>query len=161
MTSARPLFVSLLISVAAACAQAPKPDVAQLSRTLLERDSAWAAAASEGKDAEKILSYWSDDAVLILQGQPVYRGKAAIREFITGALKIPGFHIHWVSHDPVFSPDGKMAWMPGETETTLPGPDGKPTIMHSRGLTVWRLDADNLWRCIADTGNEGPPAKKS
>jgi ketosteroid isomerase-like protein len=32
---------------------------------LLARDAKWAAAASDGSDIEEVLSYWTDDALVI------------------------------------------------------------------------------------------------
>ena len=89
----------------------------------------WADLASAGKDVEKILSYWSDDALLIFPGQPVLEGKAAIRAYVSASLKTPGFKIHWVSEKPVFSPDGKLAYMRGTDRLTVPGPNGTPTTL--------------------------------
>jgi len=138
------------------CSQPPF-DAAAEGRKLLQRDAEWAEAASDGKDVEKILSYWSDDARVIEPRQPIYEGKAAIRAYITDSLKIPGFKIHWVSENPVFSPDGKMAYMPGVDEMTVPGPNGALMTVHMRGITVWRRDPDGVWRCVVDVGNEPPP----
>ena len=137
------------------CSQPPF-DAAAEGRKLLQRDVEWAQAASDGKDVEKIISYWSDDAQVIEPGQPVYQGKAAIRAFVTDSLKIPGFKIHWVSEKPVFSPDGKMAYMPGVEEMTVPGPDGALMTVHTRGVSIWRLDPDGEWRCTVDIANEAP-----
>ena len=139
------------------CSQPPF-DAAAEGHKLLQRDVEWAQAASDGKDVEKIVSYWSDDAQVIEPGQPVYRGKAAIRTYVTDSLKIPGFKIHWVSEPPVFSPDGKMAYMPGVDEMTVPGPNGALMTVHRRGISIWRRDADGEWRCVVDIANESPPA---
>jgi ketosteroid isomerase-like protein len=155
--NARHWLIPLSAAVLVACAKAPPPAAGDQTAALLQRDSAWSAAASEGKDVEKIVSYWSDDAVLMPDAQPALEGKAAIRAYITESLKIPGFHIHWVSRNPKFSNDGTMAWMLGDSEVTMTGPDGKPSTMHVRGMTVWRLDKDNVWRCVLDTGNNPPP----
>jgi ketosteroid isomerase-like protein len=139
------------------CSQ-PRFDAAAEGQKLLQRDVEWAQAASDGKDIEKIVSYWSDDAQVIEPGQPVYRGKAAIRAYVTDSLKTPGFKIHWVSKDPVFSPDGKMAYMPGVDEMTVPGPSGALMTVHTRGISIWRRDPDGEWRCVVDIANESPPA---
>jgi len=125
---------------------------------LLRRDAEWADLASAGKDVEKIVSYWSDDAVLIFPGQPVLDGKAAIRAYVTESLKTPGFKIHWVSEKPTFSPDGKLAYMRGKNELTVPGQNGAPATLHLRGISIWRLDADGQWRCVVDISNEEPSA---
>ena len=125
---------------------------------LLHRDAEWADLASAGKDVDKIVSYWSDDALLIFPGQPVLEGKAAIHDYVETSLKIPGFKIHWVSEKPVFSPDGKLVYMRGTDELTVPGPNGTPITLHLRGISVWRIDSDGQWRCVVDISNEEPPA---
>ncbi len=125
---------------------------------LLHRDAEWANLASAGKDIEKIVSYWSDDAVLIFPGQPVLEGKAAIRAYVATSLNTPGFKIHWVSEKPVFSPDGRLAYMRGTDELTVPGPSGTTMTLHLRGISIWRLDPDGQWRCVVDISNEEPPA---
>jgi ketosteroid isomerase-like protein len=133
-------------------------DPAAEQAKLLRRDAEWADLASAGKDVEKIVSYWSDDAVLIFPGQPVLEGKAAIRAYVAESLNTPGFKIHWMSEKPVFSPDGKLAYMRGKDELTVPGPNGAPVTVHLRGISIWRLDADGQWRCVVDISNEEPPA---
>ena len=125
---------------------------------LLRQDAEWADLASAGKDVEKIVSYWSDDAILIFPGQPVLEGKPAIRAYVEASLKKPGFKIHWVSEKSAFSPDGKLAYMRGTDELTIPGPDGTTTMLHLRGISVWRWDADGQWRCVVDISNEEPSA---
>jgi ketosteroid isomerase-like protein len=95
-------------------------DSAAEGQKLLRRDAEWADLANAGKDVEKIVSYWSDDAVLIFPGQPVLEGKAAIRAYVAASLNTPGFKIHWVSQKPVFSSDGKFAYMRGTDELTVP-----------------------------------------
>jgi ketosteroid isomerase-like protein len=126
------------------------------SAKLSRLDAEWADLASEGKDVEKILSYWSDDATLVFPGQPVIRGKAALRAYVSESLKTPGFKIHWKSEKPTLSPDGKMAYLPGTDEVTVPGPQGGMMTMHYRGVSIWRLDSDSRWRCVFDISNEEP-----
>jgi ketosteroid isomerase-like protein len=140
-----------------ACAPPPFDAVGE-GKKLAARDAAWANVSLEGKDIEKIVSYWTDDARVILSAQPVYDGKAAIRGFVTAALKMPGFKIHWVSEPPVFSADGTMAYLPGVVETTSADDRGVVTTAKSRALTVWRKDADGQYRCVMDIDNDSPPA---
>ena len=124
-------------------------------RRLLERDAEWASAASAGKDIDKIVSYWSDDALVIPPGQPVLEGKSAIRAFVAASLQIPGFNIHWASQSVKFSPDGHLAYMRSTNTMTVPGPSG-PMKLLGRAVTVWRLDPDGQWRCVVDIWNDAP-----
>jgi ketosteroid isomerase-like protein len=150
--------IACLALGAALSACAPPPfDAVGEGKKLAARNAEWADVSLEGKDIEKIVSYWSEDARVILPAQPVYDGKAAIRSFVTAALKMPGFKIHWVSEPPVFSADGTMAYLPGVVETTSADDRGVITTVQGRGLTVWRKDADGVYRCVMDIDNDSPP----
>lgn len=60
---------------------------------LLKRDAEWAAAASEGRDVQRIVSYWTDDAVVLPPGLPPIIGKTALRQYVETSMRIPGFQI--------------------------------------------------------------------
>ncbi len=154
-TSSRLLLLASFFLIAG-CSHGDFDPVAEQAK-LLRRDAEWADLASAGKDVEKVISYWSDDALLIFPGQPVLEGKAAIRDYVSASFKTPGFKIHWVSEKPAFSPDGKVAYMRGTDEITVPGPNGTPVTLHLRGISVWRIDPDGQWRCVVDISNEEPP----
>jgi ketosteroid isomerase-like protein len=146
----------LLALIAAGCA--PSLDAAAESSKLAQRDADWSSVSFEGKDIDRIVSYWSDDAHLLQPGLPPIEGKSAIRAFVTASLKIPGFKIHWESDRPVLSPDGKMAYVQSKVETTAPGANGTLESTHGRSVTVWRRDEDGTWRCVVDISNDAPPA---
>ena len=54
-------------------------------------------------------SFWTDDAVVLAPGMPAVVGKDALRGYVEGSLRIPGFSISWNSTDVAFSPDGRLA----------------------------------------------------
>src|ERR1700684_1936985 len=134
----------LLALCAAGCAPSSF-DAAAESSKLAQRDADWSSASFEGKDIEPCVSFGSDDAHVLQPGLPPIEGKTAIRAFVTASLKIPGFKIHWVSEKPVFSPDGKMAYLMSNVETTAPGANGALESTHGRSVTVWRKDAEGVW----------------
>ena len=123
---------------------------------LLQRDAEWASAASEGHDVERILSYWTDDAVVLPPGLPAVIGKAKLREYVQGSMQIPGFRITWTSTDVTFSPDGNLAYMFSRNAVTMNGADGTPITTEGRAVTIWRREPDGQWRCAVDIWNAGP-----
>jgi ketosteroid isomerase-like protein len=155
----RAILIAALALLAGACAAAPPAfDPAAETAALMKRDAEWSDLATAGTDVEKMVSYWTDDAVVMQPGQPPVEGKQAIRAYVASSLKAPGFKIHWVSQKPTLSPDGRMAYMRGTTEMTVPGgPKGEPMNLHLQGYTVWRKDADGLWRCTVDIATEAAP----
>ena len=155
MISTRGLVFAAILPVLLSCSRS-RFDPSTEGERLLRRDAEWADLATTGKDVDKVVSYWTDDAVVIFPGQPVLDGKAAIRAYVAGCFQTPGFKIHWVSEKPTFSPDGKFAYMRGSDDATVPAPNGGTMTLHTRGISIWRLDSDGQWRCVVDISNEAP-----
>lgn len=119
-------------------------------------DERWAAAASAGRDVDAIVAQWTDDAKVYPPGMPVIEGKAAIRQFVADSLQVPGFSITWTPEHVTVSADGTMGYCTGSNRMTAPGPDGNVATMIGRYVTVWRKEADGVWRCAVDIWNAGP-----
>ncbi len=120
---------------------------------LLQRDAERAKVASEGREVERILSYWTEDAVVLPPGLPAVVGKTALRLYVEHSVKIPGFRITWASTDVTFSPDGQLAYMFSRNAVTIKGPDGAPITTEGRAVTIWRRESDREWRCAVDIWN--------
>ena len=123
---------------------------------LVQRDANWARLASEGGSVEEIVSYWTDDAIVIPAGMHTVSGKAALRQYVEGTLAIPGFRISWSSSDAELSDDGTMAYILSTNEIAMDGPDGERIVEHGRAVTIWRRDSDGEWRCAVDIWNSTP-----
>ncbi|MFI5187723.1 MAG: YybH family protein [Chitinophagales bacterium] len=136
-----------------------KVDMRAGEDAIMKTDSAWGAAATQGKDIDKIVSYWTDDAVVLPPGQPAVEGKEALRQFVKESVNIPGFNITWKSSKVHLSPDGKMAYMYSENLMTMNDSTGKKISMPGRGYTVWRKESDGNWKCVVDIWNNPPAAK--
>lgn len=131
-------------------------DMAAERTRLLQRDAEWASAASAGRDIEHILSYWTDDAIVLSPGLPAVIGKTALRGYVQASIDIPGFNISWASTDVKFSPDGNLAYMFSNNAVTMNGSDGMPVTTEGRAITIWRREPDGEWRCVVDIWNAGP-----
>jgi ketosteroid isomerase-like protein len=132
-------------------------DQAAETAALLKRDAEFAAAASEGRDVEKIVSYWSADAVVAPPGQAPIVGRDALRQYVEDSFQIPGFSITWeATADPEFSTDMRMAYMWARNRVAFNGPDGTQVTSYGRALTIWRREADGEWRCTVDIWNDEP-----
>jgi len=138
--------------------QRRKLDLPRERTQLLKRDAEWAVVSSAGRDVERILSYWTDDAIVLPPGLPAVVGRAALRQYVQESLRIPGFRITWESTDAVFSPDGSLAYLLGRNSVTMNSPDGTATTTYGRGITIWRREADDEWRCVVDIWNAEPGA---
>ena len=150
------LFFLVVISIFTIACTEIKVDLKTEEAAIIKTDSTWSALTAEGKDLDKILSYWSEDAVVIPPGQPVVRGKEALRRFVEESFKIPGFSINWKSSDVKFSPDGKLAYLYAENMTTISDSTGNKISIPGRGYSIWRKETDGSWKCTVDIFNNPP-----
>jgi len=126
------------------------------AETLLKRDRAWAALADANAPLDSVVAYWTPDAHVLLTGQPILVGTAAIRDMVAGTRAVPGFHISWTPDSAVVSAAGDLGYTYGTNRITVPDSSGVPRTTVGRYLTVWRLEPDGLWHCVFDISNDGP-----
>ena len=147
------LFLPVIILIFIVACTETKVDLKTEEAAIIKADSIWSALSAEGKDIDKILSYWAEDAVVIPPGQPVVKGKEALRKFVEESFKIPGFSISWKSSEVKLSPDGKLAYLYAENMTTINDSTGNKISMPGRGYSIWRKEPDGSWKCVVDIFN--------
>ena len=137
-----------------------QPRVSREAETmaLLERDRAWASAAATG-NVDSIVSFWTEDARVLLPGQPAYVGTEAIRKMVTASLAIPGFQISWTPENAIVAASGDMAYTYGTNRITVPDSAGHPVTTEGRYVEVWLKGKDGQWRCSIDINNAGPATR--
>jgi len=152
----KPLSFILFFSAVLAGCNESRFDQQAEEAYIRKTDSTWAAMAKENADVNKVISYWSDDAVVLMPGQAAVKGKEELKKMVENSKNIPGFSISWTSSDIHFSPDGKMAYMSGENLMTMNDSTGKKISIPGRGYTIWRKEADGNWKCVVDIWNNPP-----
>ena len=152
----RGMTVALLLTGALRAGAATPQEEARAA--LLRADTEWAAVAAVGKDVEGIVAFWTDDAVIYPPREAPVVGKDAIRAYVSGSLKVPGFSIRWKPVQVVVSEAGDIGYTTGTNSFTFPDAEGRLTTAGGRYLTIWRKGGDGRWRCVVDFWNEAPPA---
>jgi len=154
----KPLFlcgcIALLSLTFAGTASAKDPKIEQALRDL---DAQWSNAAS-AKDVDKVVSFYSDDAIVLPANAPIATTKAAIRNLWSGLLTSPGVNMNWKTTKVEVSKSGDMAYASGTYELTMNDPSGKPVNDRGKYLVVWEKQTDGKWKCGADIWNSDLPA---
>ena len=135
------------------CASADRQSDARSE--ILRLDAEWSQAA-QGRDVDRIVSYWSDDAIVLPPGSPAIVGKAAIREYVSKSMEIPGFGISWKTTAVSLSESLDVAYATGTNRVTFTGPDRKQVVVNGKAVTVWRRGPDGAWKCVLDIWNDVP-----
>src|SRR3989442_1974157 len=115
------------------------------ARAELERvDAMWAAAAA-GRDVERIVSFWADDAIVIPPGQLAIIGKDAIRDYVTASLKIPGFSIQWKTTRFTIARACDLAYGVGTNQVSFNDENGNRLTFRCKAVTSWRTEGRRAW----------------
>src|ERR1700688_897780 len=152
MRTRNAVAVAVVMVAVTACKTTPAPDPARDEAAIRAADARWLAAA-QAHDLEGSLSYWSDDAILMVSGAPAMAGKDAIRRYVAGAFAIPDFSISWATDRVWVAKSGDIAYATGTTRISMTASDGKPVVEHDNAVTVWRKDPDGSWKCVVDIAN--------
>lgn len=124
-------------------------DVNKEGEKLMQLSREWSKSASS-RDVEKTLSYWTDDAVVISAGQPILKGKNAIRQMVEGGYKNPSFKISWEPKSAEISKNGDLGYLIEDSQITINDSTGKPVTQHFKSVTIWKKQADGTWKNIVD-----------
>ncbi|HEX9303079.1 MAG TPA: SgcJ/EcaC family oxidoreductase [Thermoanaerobaculia bacterium] len=126
---------------------------------ILRLDTEWSQAAQR-RDADRVVSFWADDATVFPPGSPPVIGKSAIREFVAKSFQTPGFSISWKTTSVVVSRSGDFAYATGTNRVTFSGAEGKQVAMDGKAVTVWRREPGGVWKCVIDIWNDvSPPSR--
>ncbi len=124
-------------------------DVKSEGEKLMQTSREWSKVAAT-KDVDKILSYWSDDAVVMSAGEPTLKGKDGIRQMVAGSFKDPAFQISWEPQSAEIAKSGDLGYLLETTKMTLPDSLGNTTIQNFNAVTIWKKQADGNWKCVVD-----------
>ena len=142
------VFYAFILMTSISCNQ-QDVDVNKEGEKLMQLSREWSKSASS-RDVEKTLSYWTDDAVVISAGQPILKGKNAIRQMVEGGYKNPSFKISWEPKSAEISKSGDLGYLIEDSQITVNDSTGKPVTQHFKSVTVWKKQADGTWKNVVD-----------
>jgi uncharacterized protein (TIGR02246 family) len=152
----RPLSLILAAAYAASffagCSQAPAPvDTRKAAEGALNATSEEFAKAVDAKDLDKIVGYYTDDAVLFVPSGPAAVGKDAVRKAWQGFLAGPPSRIEVSGTIIDVAASDELAFERGSYSNTITDAKGKTTVMTGKLVDVWKKQADGSWKIAADT----------
>lgn len=111
-------------------------------------------AAFDAKDADKLASYYADDAVLAVPGRDQAEGRAAYLAAMKEDFADPAFNVDF-SSDKVEA-SGDLAYSRGRYTVTFTNPQTKqPETGTGTYVTLFKRQADGGWKIVADVIHAG------
>lgn len=147
--------VSLLLLIASfslsvSCSSTAGDTRAADEATLRRLDDEWSKAAG-ARDIEKTVSFYADDAIVLVPNSPLLKTREQIRTLWTGMFSIPGFSGGWTPSKIEIARSGDLAYITGRYEIKEVDPSGRPLTDTGNYLEIWRKQPDGNWKCVVDT----------
>ena len=149
-------FLLLFLLLISTACQSSDTRVDEAALTKL--DDEWSRAVGS-RDVEKTISYYTDDATVMLPNIPTLTGKESVRSIWKSMLDSPSFAGGWKATKVEVARSGDLAYVSGNYEFTEKDESGKPITDKGKYLEVWRKQADGSWKCVADMFNSDLPAQ--
>jgi uncharacterized protein (TIGR02246 family) len=153
-----------------ACNQAPPPATAPPdtrdadAKAISDDESQWNKDWAS-KDADKILSHYADDAVLMAPGVEPAKGREAIKSGLSGMVSDKALSLTFKASKVDVARSGDMAVLQGDYQMTFTDPaTHKVTNDHGTYVTTYRKQPDGSWKVVNDIATSAvlsaPPPKK-
>ena len=122
------------------------------AKALAQLDDDWSKAAAT-RDADRVASFYAEDAIAYPPNEPVAIGRAAARKVWASYFADPSFKISWKTVHAGVSASGDLGFTAGTYEDSFKGPDGK--LVHEKGKYVctWKKDKNGTWKATHDIWN--------
>ena len=148
----RVAFAAVIGAGSVACAAPAPDDVPTVDASeLMEADRAFNRAVSEGGSAAWA-NWFAEDGAIVQEVVGEIRGRAAIAEAVA-FLDLSGVSLTW---DPIradVAQSGDLGWTTGSYVSVSPAEDGTERRGTGTYVSIWRRQADGMWKVVMDLGN--------
>jgi len=146
----RKLAVVFVLVLFASLHPAQAAGVDANAQGLAKLDDDWSKAAAT-RDAERVASFYADDAIAYPPGMPVAIGRAAAQRVWASFFVNSTFKISWKTDHA--SVNGDLGFTSGTYEDSYKGADGKPVAETGKYVCVWKKQKDGRWKAAHDIWN--------
>ena len=136
---------AIALLVLASWARAAEMDAA--AKALAQLDDDWSKAAAT-RDADRVASFYADDATAYPPNEPVAIGRPAAKKVWAAYFADPTYSISWKTVHAGVAKSGDLGFTAGTYEDSFKGPDGKLVTGKGKYVCTWRKQSDGTWKAI-------------
>ncbi len=152
-----PIVATLLVLAISGCA--PQVDVEAEAAAIRELTDVEWMEAGQAKYVERLVSFHTDDALLIQPNAPLVAAQEAIHEVVSDLLLNRSYKGSWETTKVEVARSGDLAYSYGPLETTVNDAEGNPvTDTQQKWVAVWKKQPDGSWKCAVLISNSDGPA---
>lgn len=111
------------------------------------------------KDGDKLATYYADNAIMMVPGQPPINGKDAIHNALRKMVDDPAFALRFQANRIDVAASSDVAYTQGSYTYSSTDPRTKKVVT-DRGsyVTTFRRSSDGSWKAVADIASSELPA---
>ena len=145
-----------VVLFAAGCGENKPPDTrAADEKAIRDLDAQWSKAAA-ARDVDGTVSYYSDDASLLAPNAPIANDRQSIHASWASLLG-PDTSLSWQATKVEVARSSDLAYLVGTYQLNTKDAQGKPVSDTGKFVEVWKKQADNKWKVVADIFNSDMP----
>jgi uncharacterized protein (TIGR02246 family) len=126
----------------------------------LDKLAADFVATFNAKDAAKVAALYADDAVLMLAGEPLLKGRSSIEAHYREQFKVPFTKLQVKPMESVIS--GNTAYEAGTSAVTMPrstaNGNAAPRVDNGKYVVIYKR-VGNAWKIAYDISNDDQPSR--
>jgi ketosteroid isomerase-like protein len=119
-------------------------------KAIKDVETNWVKTAAT-KDVDAFVTYYADDASVLMPNAPLFTGKPAIKESLKPLMSDPNFSVTFMPTRVEVSKSGDLGFTQGPYKMTFSDLRGNKFEDEGKYLTVWRKLPDGSWKAVEDT----------
>ena len=127
-------------------------DMDAKAKALAKLDDDWSKAAAT-RDADRVASFYAEDAIAYPPQEPAATGRAAAKKVWAAYFADKTFTISWKTVHAEVAKSGHLGYTAGTYEASFKGPDGKQVSEKGKYVCTWKKQKDGTWKAIHDIWN--------
>jgi ketosteroid isomerase-like protein len=148
------ITISAVVSLIAFC---PLVSAWQKDEQIIrEIDATWSQAL-HGKDLDKVMSNYAEDASFLPPDEPIIQGRGNIRKWFAKRVALPGYSATFAPTTVVVSRSQDIAYELGTFRVTINDESGRPVVYLGKHLMTWQK-RNGHWKVVAESINRDSPS---
>ncbi len=132
----------------------PISEVQIPNHAIIQADLEFAKMASDSGIAQAFAFYAADSATILRRNSGPIIGREAIRALYGDAA---GTALRWAPYYSDISASNDLGYTLGKSEFVYKDSTGAEKISYGLYVTIWKKQADGIWKYVLDTGVTVPP----
>jgi uncharacterized protein (TIGR02246 family) len=136
-----------------ACAGRSASDTHEAAEAAIREADAASLRAIAAKQLEHTLSWYDENASLLIPNAPIATGRGEIRKAWEQLFAVPGFNLAPKITRIEVAGSEDLAYTQGTYEFSAKDPDGGAVTDRGKFVVVWKKQTDGAWKIAADIWN--------